>query len=156
MATEKQLQEGIQAVIQALDIFDDRDVTVNDWDVLDRPGVEAPYVVIINLDEFESRMDSTDTQDNQTIKAWLLVWMGGRSWKETYDELRDTRQAILDGFNTVGTARSAGGLEGVNVRRIRSLSEIGFIYNQGVDPEEQPDAIPEYIAQMIGFDVEQF
>lgn len=157
MATEKQLQEGIQTVLQAVSRFEAEDVTINDWDVLDRPGVQAPFVIIINEDEFDSRMDTTDTQESETVKAWLLVWLGARTWKEAYDDLRDTRQAIKDAFNTIGsTARSAGGLEGVNIRRLRSLSEIGYIYAQGVDPEEQVDATPEYLAQMLGFDVEQF
>ncbi len=154
MATEKQLQEAIQTTIQALDFFDDLDVVINDWEILDQPSQQAPYVVIQNSDEFTARQDTATQTTRYTIKGWLVVELASRSWKDAYDELRDVRQAIGDAF--VGSARSAGGLAGVMITAVHSLSDIGFIYAQGVDPEIQPDAIPQFLTQMLGFDVEQF
>jgi hypothetical protein len=155
-ATELQLQQGLQAVVQGLDEFDDRDVVINDWAVLDRPVSEAPFLVFINADEFDSRQVTMTATTGYTVKAWLIVYLGGREWEDAYNEFRDVRQAIIDKFNAVGTARTAGGIDGVNVPRIYNLSEIGFIYAQGQDPELTPDALPEYLAQMIAFEVEQF
>lgn len=155
-ATELQLQEAIQDVIQELDYFEDEDVTINDWSVLDWPLVQSPYFVIITADNFDSLQDVITASTSYDIKAMLIVGLADKDWHDAYNEFRDIRQDIIDKFNAVGTARSAGGIEGVNIRNIRNLSDVGFIYPQGVDPELSPDATPDYLIQMFGFVVEQY
>ena len=157
MATETQQQDGIQTVLLGMDYFDSKDVVINDWDVLDNPAVTAPWVILFTSDSFDSRQDVVTAQDNYNIPAWLIVELGARSWKTAYDEFQAVRQAIVDKFNEEGTtARTAGGLDGVDISRIYSLSDITYVYPANVDPDLQPDATPEFMGQLIGFEIVQF
>jgi len=155
-ATELQLQEGAQTVLQGIEGLQPISVVVNDWSILDRPMVDAPFVLIVNADDFNSTQVTVTATTGYTLRLWLIVALANADWKAAYDEFRDYRQQIIDKFNEEGTNRSLGGLDGVNVTRIFSISDIGYIYPPNVDPDNQPDTIPDYVAQFIGLEIEQY
>jgi len=151
--SEQTIQEAIQDTIQALAAFADDSVVINDWTILDGSLSGSPFVIIVNADEFDSTQDNSAGADNFTIKLWLIESLSNTSWKDAYDNFRDHRQAIITAMKD--GARSPGGA-GVDVRRVRSDGPIGFIYPVGIDPEHQPDALPDYVAQYIALEVEEF
>lgn len=150
MATEKQLQEGIQDSVQAIATFANSNVTINEWDLLDQPIANAPYFIIGNADEWLSEQDTVTVAGGWEIPATLVVAFD--DWKESLDAFRDARQAIIDKFGEVGTARSAGGYEGVNIRRLRPAGPISYIT---ADPDDNT-ALPVFITQIFVFEIELF
>lgn len=152
--TEKQLQEGAQATLQGLDEIAPESVVINDWDVLDRPMVMSPFVIIENSNDFASTQDTLSPETTYTLRFWLLVGLANSDWKTASDTFRDVRQEIVDAFN--GGGRSLGALDGVNARRLVSLTPIGQLYPPDIDPEMVPNATPDYIAQYLGLEVELF
>lgn len=156
MATELSIEQAVQNTLQALSSFEDQDVTINDWNVLDEPTAKSPWAIVVTSDDFDSRQDTTTATTDYTVPVWLVVDLTGQTWEEAYNQLRDVRQEIVDTFNAVGTARSAGGLDGVNLVRIFAMSEITYIYPQNVNPDLTPDTLPDYVTQMIGFEFEQY
>jgi len=152
--TEKALQEGIQTVIQALTLFDYDDVTINDWDVLDKPGVDGPFLIIGNSDDFSS-YPGTSEEGFYEIPADLVYYIADKSWQDGADGFRDARQVIRTAINDED-AVSAGGLETVFISEIRAGTPIGFLYQYGIDPEIEPDATPMYLVQSLIFRVEMF
>lgn len=157
MASEAEIQAGIQTVLRELDYFEDTDVVINDWTVMDQSLDRAPYAIIFTSGDFSSRQDSYTAQDNYTLPVMLIVALGARSWEVSYNEFQSVRQTVLNKFNANGsTARSANGIDGLNIMRIFSLTEISYVFPQGVDPDIMPDATPDFITQVLGFEVEQF
>ena len=154
--SEKGIQEGIQTVIQGMDEFAYSDVTINDWTVLDESGSKAPYIIIESSDAFRGRQAALSANTDWEIVVSLIYYLANTNWQDGMDGFRDTRQAILDEFNTVGTGRSAGGLEGTTIDEIRSDTPIGYLYQYGVDPELEPDALPIYATQAMVFMVREF
>ena len=154
--SEKGIQEGIQTVIQGMDEFAYSDVTINDWTVLDESGSKAPYIIIHESGQFISRQGAKSANTEWDISAWLYYYLADKSWKDAMNGFRDTRQAILDEFNAVGTARSAGGLEGTSVDEIRAGTEIEFEFHRDVDPAIDTNAQPIFAIQEIVFSVREF
>ena len=152
--TEQALQEGIQAVIQALSEFDYDDVTINDWNVLDRPGAGGPFFIIGNSDDFSS-LPGTSEQGFYEIPGDLVQYIADESWTDGANSFRDARQAIRTAIND-GSASTAGGLTTIYIEEIRAGTPIGFLYQYGVDPDLDPDAVPMYLVQSMIFRVELF
>jgi len=148
MTTEKQLQEGIKATAEAALGVDH--VYINDQTMLDGSLDNAPYFVILNSDEFVGEQETVTVGGSIPIPALLIEAF--EDWEVSGNAFRDNRQLIIDEFDKVGTARSAGGLEGVNIRRIRPGSPVTYIT---ADPEN-PLSLPVFIVQQILFEVELF
>ena len=154
--SEKTIQEAFQTILQALSIFEDNDVVINDWSVLDISTDNAPYVIIENSDDWSSRRDNVTATDDWRIPFTLAVKLGAETWKTALDNFRDARQAILDTMNADGTARSAGGQAGVDIQVIRPDGPKGYIYSPDVDPEQQPYATPLFVSQRMILEVKEF
>ena len=152
--TEKLVQEGIQAVIRAMDEFGNADVRINDWDFLDGPISDAPYVMIENSDDFDSKQDTTSANTVWQIPVNLLERYV--DWKQSMTDFRDRRQALIDKFNEVGSARAANGLASTTTDRIYPESPIGFRFLEYLDPELRDEQEPVFIEQRLLFQVEEF
>lgn len=149
--TETTIQAAIQTAFQAMDEFADADVIINDWDVLDQSSANAPYALIENSDDFESRQDTQTPENKWYIPANIIVrWI---DWKTSYDALRVLRDAVIAKINS-DTVRAAGGLAGVNLRTIRNDGKQYYIYDPyASNPEE---SLPIFLAHRLILEVEEF
>lgn len=152
--SEQALQEGIQDIMQALSNFDINDVTINDWDVLDRPGSGGPFFIIGNSDDLSS-VPGTSERGFYEIPGDLIYYVADKSWKVGADGFRDTRQAIRTTINS-GDNSTANGLATIFISEMRAGTPIGFLYQYGVDPELDTEAVPMYLVQSLIFRVELF
>lgn len=143
--SELSIIQGLQDVIQATASFSDSEVTIEDWGILDEPGAVdgGPKLVLRMSDNFDSLQDAQSWETTWQIAA-LLYQPWDDDWPTTRQAAGATRQVILDAFNSVGTnARSAGGIEGVDVRRIYALTPF----------EQDTRDMYTYMVQVIGFEV---
>jgi len=150
MATELQIQNGMKASILGITkYFDAGTAVINEDTFLDESIYRMPAVNILNSDEFISRQDTTTaTGSYSTI---VLLYIEFTDWKTSQNQFRDVRQAIIDEFNTVGTARSAGGLDGVTINQISSGGPI-----IGISWNDNDQTLPVYLMQPLVFEVELF
>lgn len=155
--SEQTIHEAIQATIQSLSAFDDADVTINDWRILDGEIVRSPYVIIETSDDFESRQQSRTPNTIWTIRVWLFVQFSQSSggWKESLDNFRTYRQNIIDEFNTVGTDRSPGG-GSVTADLIRSGTGILPYEDKYIPADLRNEALPLFLYQLLLMTVEEF
>ena len=117
MTTEAVVLAALETSIQTLEAFNATDVVINDYAIFDDYAGNSPYVILTIADTFGSRMDTASDQNRWNIGLMLaLEWQGG---KTTLDSFGTHRQSIVDLFNT-GSARSAGGIEGLDISEIRS------------------------------------
>jgi hypothetical protein len=152
--TEQALQEGLQDIIQALSDFSPADVTINDWDVLDLPGASGPFFIIGNSDDFSS-VPGISERGFYEIPGDLIHYIADKSWKVGADGFRDARQAIRTTINA-GDNSTVDGLATIYISEMRAGTPIGYLYQYGVDPELEPDAVPMYLIQSLIFRVEMF
>ena len=117
MTDEATVLAAFQTSIQTLEAFEDADVVINDWSIFDEYAGNSPYVILSLADTFVSRMDTASDQNRWDIGLMLALEFKG--WKATLDSFGTHRQSIIDLFNT-GSARSAGGIEGLDIPEIRS------------------------------------
>lgn len=153
-AGEAAIQTGIQAQIQALVEFADADVVINDWGVLDGSTENAPYVIISNADTFNSKQDTTSAETSWEIPVSLFEKFD--SWPLTENALRDRRQALIDKFNAIGNARSAGGLMSVSINGIRNEGPITPYYGIYLTDAQMAETLPVFLFQTLIFSVEEF
>ena len=148
---EKLLQEGIQTTVRAItSTFGYDQVTINDLAMLDEPILNAPYFIILNGDDFLGLQDTITVNGTLNIPAMIVVAFD--DWETSLNAFRDARQAVINKFNEVGTARSAGGYEGVDIRRIRPGGPVDYITAE----QDNPQALPVFITQQLIFEVELF
>jgi hypothetical protein len=143
--TEKAIQEGLQDVFQGMDEFANEDVVINDYSPFDLSTANAPYIIIENSDEFESTQDSF-----AEVTTWNIPWVlveRFTDWNETQANFRTRRQAIIDKFNSEGNSRSAGGVAGVNIRTIRTVTPILEWYSPDVAENQRGETFPVFIFQ---------
>lgn len=150
MATELQIAQGFQTLLLAMDEFAPGDVVLNDDSIYDAQGATYKRMVIIwTVEEFDLSPASSRNISRLTVPVVLIEPFTNR--EETYNNLRATRQAILDEVFT-GAGMSANGLEGTMVTRIRNDSEIvewSYLPDDG-------DPFPVFVQQAIGVEVELF
>jgi len=152
--TEQTLQEAFRDAFRALNRFEDLDVTINDWSVLDIATVNAPYIIIENSDDWESLQQTTTTTNNYRLPFTLFVKLAADNWKTALDNFRDVRQAVIDAC--ADTGRSAFGNAGVQVTRLRPEGPMGYVYPNDIDPEQVPYATPLFLSQRIIAEVNEF
>jgi len=154
MSGEAGIQTGIQAILQSMTEFADADVVINDWSVLDQPNENAPYVIISNADEFDSKQDVKTAET--TWQEVITLVEAFSDWATTLNNLRTRRQAIIDKFNAVGSARSAGGLAATTMDRLRSEGPITPYYGPYVPQDQLAEAMPIYLMQSLLMQVEEY
>ena len=147
MTTEKAIQEGIQGVVRGISAFEVESVQINNDIFLDGPLTASPFINILDADNFSIRQDTvTPTGFYETPAIFYVEWT---DWQTAQDGLRDHRQSIIDKFSEVGTARSAGGIDGVNIEEIRADGPVTAVTYSG---EEL--ALPVYLMQSLIFVVQ--
>lgn len=147
--SEELIEEGIQAILQAMTDFASGDVTINDWDILDGSRSAAPYVVIQTADDFASRQDASSQVEVWGIKIHLFTEFQG--W-DALTDFRDTRQAIIDEFNAAGTNRAAGQSGLTDTRELRNEGPIDYAYKKYEDEDEEEVSDPDFVHQVIIFE----
>lgn len=147
--SEKLIAEGIQTILQAMADFASGDVTINDWGILDGSRSAAPYVIIQTSDDFISRQDASSQVETWSIKIHLFTEFQG--W-DALTDFRDTRQAIIDEFNEVGTNRAAGQAGLTDTRELRNEGEIDYVYRSYEDDDEEEVSDPNFVHQVIIFE----
>lgn len=149
--SEQTVQEGIRDTLISMDEFNSNAAVIEDWSVLDGPISNAPYGIIEVSDELTARQDASSEETIWSIPLTLLVEFDGMESSRL--ALRDLRQAVIDKFNTVGTARSAGGLAATDIREIRTAGPIGYRYL--TYNEYQNDELPTYTQQQLILEVRE-
>lgn len=152
--SEQAIQEGIQAVLQAMTEFADADVVINEWGVLDQPNSNAPYVIISNADDFVSRQDTTEAET--TWQEVVALYERFTDWPTTLGNLRTRRQAIIDKFNEVSSNRAAGQAAGVTMDEIRNDGPIEPFYGPYIAAEAIAEALPQFLMQTLIMTVTEF
>lgn len=152
--SEATIISGLKTVIQSVTGFTSTSVTTEDWSILDGPFAASPFFVFEMSDEFISRQDAPSEQNTWNITGTLYVAFD--NWATTRANLRTYRQAIIDKFNEVGTARSAGGLAATDVREIRNGSGVIEVYNAYTPADLTPESLPILLSQDIIFVVEEY
>lgn len=142
MATEKAMQEGVQtALLEITDYFGVGDVTINDMSFLDSPSFNNNYVAILNSDDVAAEQGNISQRGSFRMPLYLACPYDRE--KESENNFRDVRQAIVDKFNEVGTAVTAGGLEGVRVDRIETDPRAY------ITADDDPEAVSVMIVQNL-------
>jgi len=149
---ETQVQSEVQAIFQAMDEFDDADVVISDWSILDRESVGAPYLNIENAVNIDSREDTAAEQCTYDLP--VTVFERFTTWTETHNRLRITREAVIN--EMTGVRRSANGLEGFTINRIRTDGPILEVMDKGLSREEAAVADPAFLAQRLLLACEEF
>ena len=151
--TEVARMESIQDSLQSMDEFTDAQVVINDNSVLDIGGSAVAgqnYAIIYNSDNFISRQDSRTPQTNYDILVMLVVSF--ENWKETLDDFRALRQAVLDEFNS--TSEDNRVADGVHIPEIRAETPIEGIFDAFIDFDQ--DSVPDYLSQRLIFVTEEY
>jgi len=151
--TEKTIQEGLQDIFQGMDEFGNADVVINDWSVLDGSMSAAPYILISNSDDPNFGQPTVKADTTWNIR--IVLFQRFVNWKVTYDGFRDNRQAMINKMNTVGTARSAGGLSGVDIKSIRTATPIIPWFDPMIAPADVIMADPTFIYQEFIFETKE-
>jgi hypothetical protein len=147
--SELLVAEAIQDVLQGMSEFDDADVTISDWKVLDGSSMAAPFAIIKIAGDF-GRMWRTKSAET-TYNIPVEIYVKFTEWSTTLLAFRALRQAILDIFDT-----APGVVAGFRVNSIRSGSGIGEVYEKYIDPALQGEAIPQMLMQVLMFNCEEF
>lgn len=149
--SEATIQAAVQDTLQAMTAFSSADIVINDWSILDASTFDAPYVIIETADSVTSRQDTMTPNTRWQIPVTLFERF--TDWAETYNNLRDRRQAIIDEFNEIGANRSPGG-GAVTADVIRTDGPVGQWYDPYMNPDDNP--LPVFITQRIILEVEEY
>lgn len=152
--SEATIQTALQTLIQSLSAFDDADVVINDWSLLDSGVNAAPYFIFESADDFSSVQTAKVEQTTYQIKGYLFE--NFTTWKATLDNLTTRRDALLTLFNDSDTgARMAGSVDAsskaVNIEEIRAGSGVQPWYYHYISAEEAANATPQYLWQLLIF-----
>jgi len=149
--TEKAIVEGLQDVLQAMSEFDNDEVLINDFAVLDQTMSGGRRVIFETSDDFRSLQNTSTPNTFWSIKLWLVEVFDG--WETTLNAIRDGRQAIIDQINS-DDHRSANGIEATTVNELRSQTPILPWFDPFLDPELYQEAEPLYLYQIFILETE--
>lgn len=138
--SEQTIHLALQAAILTLPDFAPDDVTLNDWRLVDRPALNAPYVVIEDADDFEVQLSASLGGLLRTYGVRFTLIERFDDWHASYAALRERRDAIADAIFAHIPAE-------MHLDGVRADSPIGEIYDRYTDPDDQTDALPIFIAQ---------
>jgi hypothetical protein len=144
--SEKALQEALKTTLETLPGWNSNvTVIINDWHILDGSLDNAPYALIETADSVVAQLDQMIPVTDWQIPVTLFIRFV--DWQETYDQLRDLRQSMLD--EIAGNEYFRGYL--VNV--VRTEGPIGEWY----DPHQNPDTnpAPVFVTQRLVLEVEE-
>lgn len=152
--SEATIQSALQTLFQGMSEFDNADVVINDWRLLDGSIQAAPFVIIESTDEISSIQRNQYAATTYNIKVYLFEAF--TFWKETLDNFTTRRDAILTLFNDSSTGnRAAGSVNGasvsIDIEEIRTASGIDPWYTHYVSPQDAANATPNYLWQLLIF-----
>lgn len=154
--SEKAIQEGLQDIFQALAGYENADVVINDWGVLDGEIVKAPYVIIGNANIFTGRQDAQTANTRWDVEVYLFIgFPPGSTWKAVLDDFRDKRQTLLDTMNSSDN-RSANGIESVTIDVVRQGAPVEYWYDPSTPPDMLASSTPLFVYQMMIFEAEEY
>ena len=143
--SEATLQADLQREFLTLtSLFSTGDVTINDWDVLDGPNENAPYIVIENSDEF-----AIATIQTSPSRLWMIpftLFVRFLDWGTSEVAFAAARQPVLDHLVNRAYGAASGNLN-FGVRSIRSGSPIGYVYDRYV--ENESESLPVFLSQRM-------
>ena len=143
--SEAALQADLQREFLTLtSLFSTGDVTINDWDVLDGPNVNAPYIVIENSDDFAIAAVQTSPSRLWMIPFTLFVRF--LDWGTSEVAFAAARQPVLDLLVNKAYQAASGNLN-FGIRSIRSGSPIGYVYDRYV--AEDSESLPVFLSQRL-------
>lgn len=151
---EATIVTALQTIIRSVSGFTSASVTIEDWSVLDGSLDNDPFFILEMSDEFRSRQDTKTDTAIWNIRGSLYVKF--TEWAASRSTLRTHRQAILDKFNEVGTARSAGGLEATDINEIRNGGPITPVYLVYNSQDYNPESVPILLSQELVFVCEEY
>jgi hypothetical protein len=141
--SEAILQADLQREFLTLtSLFSAGDVTINDWDVLDGPRANAPYIIIENSDDF-----AIATIQTSPSSLWFVpfsLFAAFLDWNTSEANFAVTRQPVLDHLTNKAYAAASGNLN-FGIRSIRAGSPIGYVYDRYV--EEDTESLPVFLSQ---------
>src|SRR5579859_7400979 len=109
--SEATIQTALQTTLQALPAFGAAAVVINNWSILDQSIQNAPYVIITTADNFDLLLTAPTSPRSYQIPITLV--QAFVDWTTTLGNLRDRRQAVVDGIDN-GSLATAGGLSGIS------------------------------------------
>lgn len=151
---EAAIVTALQTIIRSVSGFSSASVTIEDWSILDGSLDNDPFFILEMSDEFRSRQDTKTDTAIWNIRGSLYVKF--TEWAASRSALRTYRQAILDKFNEVGTARSAGGLEATDINEIRNSGTITPVYLVYNSQDYNPESVPILLSQELVFVCEEY
>jgi hypothetical protein len=151
--SEATLQADLQREFLTLNtLFSTGDVTINDWDVLDGPNVNAPYIIIENSDDF-----AIATIQTSASRLWMIpftLFVRFLDWSTSEVVFAAARQPVLDKLDVKKSSfSSSSGRLRAGIRSIRSGGPIGYVYDRYV--ENDTESLPVFISQRIIVEVEE-
>ncbi len=141
--SEAILQADLQREFLSLTaLFSVGDVTINDWNVLDGPAENAPYIVIENSDDF-----AVATLQTSPSRLWMIpftLFVHWLDWSTSEVAFAAARQPVLDHLVNKAYAAASSNLN-FGIRSIRSGSPIGYVYDRYV--ENETESLPVFLSQ---------
>lgn len=143
--SEATLQADLQREFLTLtSLFSAGDVTINDWDVLDGPIENAPYIIVENSDDFAIAAVQTSPS-----RLWMIpfrMFVRFLDWGTSEVAFAAARQPVLDLLVNKAYAAGSGNLN-FGIRSIRSGSPIGYVYDRYV--ENDAESLPAFLSQRL-------
>lgn len=141
--SEATMQADLQREFLSLSsLFSVGDVTINDWNVLDGPNENAPYIIIENSDDF-----AIATIQTSASRLWMIpltLFVRFLDWSTSEAAFAVARQPVLDHLVNRAYQAASGNLN-FGIRSIRSGSPIGYVYDRYV--ENDAESLPVFISQ---------
>jgi hypothetical protein len=143
--SEATLQADLQREFLTLSsLFSTGDVVINDWDILDGPNENAPYIIIENSDDF-----AIATIQTSASRLWMIpftLFVRFLDWSVSEVAFAAARQPVLDHLTALAFQAASGNLN-FGIRSIRSGSSIGYVYDRYV--ENDAESLPVFISQRM-------
>jgi len=143
--SEATLQADLQREFLTLtSLFSAGDVTINDWNVLDGPNQNAPYIIIENSDDF-----AIATIQTSPSRVWMIpftLFVRFLDWSTSEAAFASVRQPVLDQLVNRAYQAASGNLN-FGIRSIRSGSPIGYVYDRYVEAEAE--SLPVFLSQRL-------
>ena len=143
--SEATLQTDLQREFLTLtSLFSAGDVTINDWNVLDGPNENAPYIIIENSDDV-----AIATIQTSPSRLWMIpftLFVRFLDWGTSEAAFAAARQPVLDHMVNRAYEAASGGLN-FGIRSIRSGGPIGYVYDRYV--ENEPESLPVFLSQRL-------
>jgi len=147
--SEATLQADLQREFLTLSsLFSLGDVTINDWNVLDGPSENAPYIIIENSDDF-----AIATIQTSPSRLWMIpitLFVRFLDWSTSEVAFAAARQPVLDHLVARAYAAASGNLN-FGLRSIRSGSPVGYVYDRYV--QEEAESLPVFLSQRIVLEI---